>query len=48
MEDELIALNVDFTKDEIWKPYTVVDRNLFTGQNPASAAVLAERLLEVL
>ncbi|MFI6493810.1 hypothetical protein [Streptomyces sp. NPDC050564] len=32
----------------MWKPYTVVDRNLFTGQNPASAGVLAERLLEVL
>lgn len=32
----------------MWKPYTVVDRNLFTGQNPASAGVLAERLLKVL
>lgn len=47
-EDELIDLGVDFTKGEMWKPYTVVDRNLFTGQNPASAAVLAERLLKVL
>jgi putative intracellular protease/amidase len=28
--------------------HTVVDRNLFTGQNPASAAELAGRLLEVL
>ena len=33
---------------EIWKPYMVEDRNLVTGQNPASAAVLAKRLLEVL
>ena len=48
VEDELIDLGVDFTKGEMWKPYTVVDRNLFTGQNPASAAVLAERLLKVL
>ena len=32
----------------IWKPYMVEDRNLVTGQNPASAAVLAKRLLEVL
>lgn len=48
LEDELIDLGVDFTKGEMWKPYTVVDRNLFTGQNPASAAVLAERLLKVL
>ncbi|MGW6503965.1 type 1 glutamine amidotransferase domain-containing protein [Nonomuraea angiospora] len=48
LEDELIDLGVDFTKGEAWKPYTVVDRNLFTGQNPASAAVLADRLLKVL
>ena len=48
LEDELVDLGVEFTKGEMWKPYTVVDRNLFTGQNPASAAVLAERLLKVL
>ncbi|MEV4362786.1 type 1 glutamine amidotransferase domain-containing protein [Nonomuraea sp. NPDC049625] len=48
LEDELIDLGVDFTKGEVWKPYTVVDRNLFTGQNPASAAVLADRLLKAL
>ncbi|WP_406424392.1 type 1 glutamine amidotransferase domain-containing protein [Streptomyces sp. NBC_01589] len=48
LEDELIDLGVEFTKGEMWKPYTVVDRNLFTGQNPASAAMLAERLLKVL
>ncbi|MET9250917.1 type 1 glutamine amidotransferase domain-containing protein [Nonomuraea sp. NPDC003709] len=48
LEDELIDLGVDFTKGEVWKPYTVVDRNLLTGQNPASAAVLADRLLKVL
>jgi len=29
-------------------PFMVEDRNLVTGQNPASAAVLAKRLLEVL
>ncbi|ETK38142.1 type 1 glutamine amidotransferase domain-containing protein [Microbispora sp. ATCC PTA-5024] len=48
LEDELVDLGADFTKGEMWKPYTVVDRTLFTGQNPASAAVLAGRLLEVL
>ncbi len=48
VESELIDMGVDFTKGEMWKPYTVVDRNLFTGQNPASAAVLAERLLAAL
>jgi len=29
-------------------PYTVVDRNLYTGQNPASAAPLAEQVLAAL
>lgn len=47
-EDEVKTLGVQFSRGEIWKPYTVVDRNLYTGQNPASAAPLAQRLLEVL
>ncbi|MUL46457.1 type 1 glutamine amidotransferase domain-containing protein [Mycobacterium sp. CBMA293] len=47
-EDELIKLGVDFVRGEIWKPYTVVDRNLFTGQNPASAAPLALRFIDEL
>lgn len=41
-------IGVDFSSGEIWKPYMVEDRNLVTGQNPASAAVVAKRLLEVL
>lgn len=41
-------VGVDFSRGEIWKPYMVEDRNLITGQNPASAAILAKRLLEVL
>lgn len=48
LEDELKELGVEFVRGEVWKPYTVVDRNLYTGQNPASAAVLAKQLLEVL
>jgi putative intracellular protease/amidase len=48
LEDELIDLGVDFTEGEMWKPYTVIDRTLFTDQNPASAAVLADQLLKVL
>jgi putative intracellular protease/amidase len=49
LEDELKdKIGVKFSKSEIWKPYTLRDRNLFTGQNPQSAAVLAEQLLEVL
>jgi putative intracellular protease/amidase len=48
LEDELVDLGVHFTRGEIWKPYTIVDRNLYTGQNPASAEPLARELLKVL
>jgi putative intracellular protease/amidase len=48
VEDELVKLGVDFVRGEVWKPFTVVDRNLYTGQNPASAAPLAEKILEAL
>lgn len=48
VEDELVKMGVDFTRGEIWKPYTVVDRNLYTGQNPASAAPLAQEMLKAL
>lgn len=47
-EDELVRMGVDFVRGEIWKPFTIVDRNLYTGQNPASAAPLAQELLKVL
>jgi putative intracellular protease/amidase len=47
-EDQLVKLGVDFVRGEIWKPFIVVDRNLYTGQNPASAAPLAQELLKVL
>jgi putative intracellular protease/amidase len=48
VEDELIKMGVDFTRGEDWQPYTVVDRNLYTGQNPASAAPLAKQILSAL
>lgn len=41
-------IGVDFSSVEKWKPYMVEDRNLVTGQNPHSAAVLGKRMLEVL
>ena len=47
-EDQLVKLGVDFARGEIWRPFTVVDRDLYTGQNPASAAPLAKELLKVL
>jgi putative intracellular protease/amidase len=48
LEDALVNLGLTFTRGEIWKPYTVVDRNLYTGQNPASAGPLAREVLKVL
>lgn len=47
-EDELVKMGVDFSRGEVWKPYTVRDRNLFTGQNPASAAPLAREFMKEL
>jgi putative intracellular protease/amidase len=47
-EDELVKMGVDYSRGEIWKPYTVRDRNLFTGQNPASAAPLAREFMKEL
>ena len=48
VEDELVNLGLTFTRGEIWKPYTVVDRNLYTGQNPASSGPLAREVLKAL
>lgn len=41
-------IGVQFSRGEIWKPFMVEDRNLVTGQNPASATILAKRMLEIL
>ncbi|MEV6902638.1 type 1 glutamine amidotransferase domain-containing protein [Amycolatopsis sp. NPDC051372] len=48
LEDELGKLGVAFERGPDWQPYTVVDRTLYTGQNPASAAPLAQELLKAL
>ena len=47
-EDELVKMGVDFQRGEMWKPYTLVDRNLYTGQNPASAGPLAREFMKAL
>lgn len=48
LEDRLVALGADYRKGEPWAPYIVIDRNLLTGQNPASAGPLAAELLKSL
>jgi putative intracellular protease/amidase len=41
-------VGVTFSRGPIWEPYMVEDRNLVTGQNPHSAAILGDRMLEKL
>ncbi|WP_460061302.1 type 1 glutamine amidotransferase domain-containing protein [Streptomyces sp. YKOK-I1] len=48
LEDRLTEAGVDVRVGEPWAPHVVVDRNLVTGQNPASSAPLAEELLKLL
>jgi len=48
LEDELKKLPTQYSRGPAWQPYTVVDRNLFTGQNPASSGPLAKMLVKAL
>ncbi|MEB8335941.1 type 1 glutamine amidotransferase domain-containing protein [Streptomyces endophyticus] len=48
LQDRLTEAGVNVRVGEPWAPHVVVDRNLVTGQNPASAAPLAAELLEKL
>jgi len=45
LQDRLTALGAEFEEGPAWEPHVVVDRNLYTGQNPASSAPLAAALL---
>lgn len=48
LQDRLTAVGVDVQVGEPWAPHVIVDRNLVTGQNPASSAPLAVELLKKL
>ncbi|WP_439679608.1 type 1 glutamine amidotransferase domain-containing protein [Embleya sp. MST-111070] len=48
LQDRLINLGVDFREGGPWAPHVVVDDNLYTGQNPASAAPLAREIVKAL
>jgi putative intracellular protease/amidase len=48
LQDRLVALGVDYQEGEPWAPKVVVDRNLYTGQNPASSAPLAAEMVKKL
>ncbi|MFF8289549.1 type 1 glutamine amidotransferase domain-containing protein [Streptomyces sp. NPDC016309] len=48
LQDRLEGIGADFREGEPWAPHVVVDRDLVTGQNPASSAPLAAELLKKL
>ncbi|MDF0732997.1 type 1 glutamine amidotransferase domain-containing protein [Pseudomonas entomophila] len=48
-ENELVARGGKYSKhDDPWAPFVVCDDRLITGQNPASSALLAKKVLEQL
>ncbi|MGW0465466.1 type 1 glutamine amidotransferase domain-containing protein [Streptomyces sp. NPDC003027] len=46
LETRLTEAGVDVRAGEPWAPHVVVDRNLVTGQNPASSAPLAAEVVK--
>lgn len=46
LQDRLTEAGVEVRAGEPWAPHVVVDRNLITGQNPASSTPLATELLK--
>ena len=48
LQDRLTEAGINVRVSEPWAPHVIVDRNLVTGQNPASSAPLAAELLKKL
>lgn len=48
LETRLRESGAQFSSGEAWGPHIVVDRNLYTGQNPASTKSLADRVVAAL
>ncbi|MFD7696215.1 type 1 glutamine amidotransferase domain-containing protein [Streptomyces sp. NPDC059805] len=46
LQDRLTEAGIEVDAGEPWAPHVVTDRNLVTGQNPASSAPLAAELLK--
>jgi putative intracellular protease/amidase len=46
LEDKIVELGGKLEKAGPFEPYVVVDGKLYTGQNPASAKPLAERIVQ--
>ncbi|MET0317110.1 MAG: type 1 glutamine amidotransferase domain-containing protein, partial [Rhodococcus fascians] len=48
LESRLKELGARFENSDPWSPHVVVDRTLYTGQNPASTKPLADRVVQAL
>ncbi|MFE4451293.1 type 1 glutamine amidotransferase domain-containing protein [Streptomyces sp. NPDC056796] len=48
LESRLVELGADYSAADPWSVHTVHDRNLHTGQNPASSEQLAREILAAL
>ena len=48
LEDRMTELGGKIERGRDWHPYAVRDRNLITGQNPQSSALVARHMLEAL
>ncbi len=48
LETKLRQLGADFQSTENFQAFVTVDRNLITGQNPASSRLVAEKVLDKL
>ncbi|MDP4489660.1 MULTISPECIES: type 1 glutamine amidotransferase domain-containing protein [Pseudoalteromonas] len=48
LEDELLKRGADFQKVDDWNVFAVRDGLIFTGQNPASSELVAEKMLTYL
>lgn len=48
LETKLRSLGATIKRDDKFQPYSVTDGNLITGQNPASSAEVAQRIIDAL
>ncbi|MQY29581.1 type 1 glutamine amidotransferase domain-containing protein [Nocardia aurantia] len=48
LQDRLVALGTNFREGAPWEPHLEQDRNLYTGQNPASSGPLANEVVSAL
>jgi len=48
LEDMLKEKGADYVKGNDWQPFAVADGLLITGQNPASAELVAQKIIEAL